>query len=82
MEDNGTIYSRTHFKPSAGNSYLHARSHHHPRWIKNVPFVPFGQFCRLKRTCTLKKDYEDKSFILKNKFKEKGYEEAHIEDAF
>lgn len=51
--DNGVIHSRTHFKPTAGYSYLHARSHHHPRWSKNVPF---GQFCRLKWTCSLKKD--------------------------
>lgn len=41
-DDDGGIYSRTHFKPSAGNSYLYACCHHHPRWIRNVPF---GQFC-------------------------------------
>lgn len=44
VDDEHRIISRTHFKPSAGNSYLRARSHHHPRWIKNVPL---GQFCRL-----------------------------------
>lgn len=49
----GSILSKMHFKPSAGNSYLHANTNHHPCWIKNVAF---GQFCRLKRICTLKQD--------------------------
>lgn len=66
--DDKVIHSRTHFKLDAGNSHLHARNHH-PRWIKNIPF---GQFCRLRRTCTLKNDHEEQSLILKSKFKEKG----------
>lgn len=78
-EDDGTISSKTHFKPSGGNSYLHASSNHHPRWIRNIPF---GQFCRLHRTCTKRLDYEEQGAILKRKFAEKGYKEDLIEEAF
>lgn len=30
----------------------------------------------------LKNDFEEQGLILKNKFKEKGYEDTHIEEAF
>lgn len=70
IDEEGMILSKTHFKPSAGNCYLHAKSHHHPKWIRNIPY---GQFCRQKRTCTKKGDYEKQKSILKNKFLEKGY---------
>lgn len=78
-DQDGNIFSKTHFKPSGGNSYLHAKSNHHPRWIQNVPF---GQFCRLRRTCTKKEDYLEQSKLLMQKFSEKGYEANHIESAF
>lgn len=65
--------------PSAGNSYLHANSIHHPLWIKNVQF---GQFCRLKRTYTLRQDYVEQGAILKRNFKDKGYQDSHIEEAY
>lgn len=58
---------------SAGKSYLHANSNHHPHWIKNVPF---GQFC------TLRQDYVEQGAILKRKFKDKGYQDIHIEEAY
>lgn len=77
--EEGSIISKTHFKPSAGNSYLHAKSHHHPKWIRNIPH---GQFCRLKKTCTKKSDYEKQGSIVKKKFLEKGYEESLIKQAF
>lgn len=75
----GDIFSKTHFKPSGGNSYLHAWCYHHPRWIKNVPY---GHFCRLRRTCTRKEDYLDQSELLRKKFQEKGYDVTLVETAF
>lgn len=73
----GNIFSKTHFKPSGGNSYLHAKSNHHPRWIHHVPY---GQFFRLRCTCT-KKDYLEQSRLLTQKCKEKCYDASHIEAA-
>ncbi|XP_018422194.1 PREDICTED: protocadherin gamma-B1-like [Nanorana parkeri] len=66
----GKIITKTHFKPTAGNSYLHFKSCHHPLWKRNVPK---GQFCRISKNCTNKEDYVQQSHILKSKFLEKGY---------
>lgn len=62
VDSDHSFFSKTHFKPMAGNSYLHTESNHHPRWIHNVPY---GQFYRLR----LKKiDFEKQSLVLKNTF--------------
>lgn len=58
---------------------MHANSNHPPLWIQNVPF---GQFCRLKCICTLKQDYIEQGIILKRKFRDKGYQDRHIEEAY
>lgn len=54
-------------------------SSHHPRWIQNVLY---GQFCHLRRACTRKENYKEQSELLKNKFKEKGYDKTHTEAAY
>lgn len=56
-----------------------ATYHHHPKWIHNIPY---GQFCRLRRTCTRKSDYEKQGSILKRKLLEKGYKEDLVEQAY
>lgn len=52
--DDHTIHSQNYINPTAGNSYLHYKSCHHPRWKNNIPK---SQFCRLKHNCTQDKDY-------------------------
>lgn len=75
----GQITYKTHFKPTAGNSYVHAKSGHHKRWIRNIPE---GQFGRLRRTCSELTDYITLGGVLKKKFVEKGYDEKNIEEIF
>lgn len=79
MVDYSHIISWMHFKPSAGNSYLHARSHHQLRWIKNVPF---GQFCWLRGKCTCLQDYDEQSDLLRKRFLEKGYDQDLRKDPY
>lgn len=74
-----SIFSRNYTKPTAGNSYLHFNSCHHPLWVKNIPK---GQFCRLRQNCTRDCDYIAQSNHLKTKFLEKGYPSTLIEQAF
>lgn len=45
----GNITSKTHFKETAGNSYCHWDSCHHPKWKENTPY---SQFFRLLRNCS------------------------------
>lgn len=59
--------------------HLQACSHHHLRLIKNALF---GQFCRLKRTCTRVQDYDEQSGLLNKTFLQKGYDQALIEEAY
>lgn len=77
-DGDGNITSKTHFKETAGNSYLHQRSCHHPKWKDNIPY---SQFCRLRRNCSSTKDYDDQATILSKKFLEKGYADHHIQKA-
>lgn len=74
-----TICAQNYTKSTSGNSYLHFNSCHHPRWVKNIPK---SQFCRLKHNCTRLQDYETHGLLLKAKFKDKGYPDHIIEDAF
>lgn len=73
------IFSRNYTKATAGNSYLHYDSCHHPLWKNNIPK---GQFCRLRQNCTRTCDYVTQSTHLKNKFLEKGYPTSLIEQAY
>lgn len=34
--DNETIYAKNFIKPTAGNSFIHYTSCHHPRWVNNI----------------------------------------------
>lgn len=78
-DEDGHITSKTHFKDTAGNSYLHHGSCHHPKWKENIPY---SQFCQLRRNCSNVKDYDNQAIILTTKFLEKVYEPQHIQRAF
>ena len=76
--EEGAITSKTHFKETAGNSYLHWKSCHLPKWKENIPY---SQFCRLRRNCTDTEQYLLQAKILEKKFMEKGYAVQHIQKA-
>lgn len=78
-EVTSTIVSKNYIKSTAVNSYLLYNSCHNPKWINNIPK---GQFCRLRQNCTRENDYVDQSLLLKKKFKDKDYPEAHVDQAF
>lgn len=72
------IVSKTHLKETAGNSYLHRNSCHHPR-CKDT--IPYSQFCRLRRNCSTTLDYLSQAEILTRKHIEKGYTIDQIQRA-
>lgn len=72
------IIAKKHIKPTAGNSYLHYRSCHYPKWTQNIPK---GQFCRLRQNCTLDSDYDTMSIQLKKKFADKDYPKDLVDQA-
>lgn len=78
-DPSGKIQHKTHFKPTSGNSYFHAHSAHHRKWLSNIPE---GQFSRLRRTCSKESDYQLLGTTLKQKFLDKGYSQDHIENTF
>lgn len=77
--DGPIITSKNYTKPTAGNSYLHFKSCHFPKWITNIPK---GQFCRLRQNCTKDSDYIELSTDLKRKFLDKQYPESLVEEAY
>lgn len=72
------IHAKNFTKPTAGNSFLHYNSCHHPRWLNNIPK---SQFCRLKKNCTRSEDYDIQSQALKDKFLKKGFPVDLVETA-
>lgn len=64
FHEDGKILAKNYAKPTAGNSFLHHQSCHHPRWISNIPK---SQFCRLRRNCTRQLDYITEGSLLKQK---------------
>lgn len=73
------IHAKNFTKPTAGNSFLHYKSCHHPQWLNNIPK---SQFCRLKKNCTRNDDYENQSKTLKEKFLDKGFPADLVETAY
>lgn len=68
------VISKTHFKETAGNSYLHKESCRHPRWKNNYTY---SQFCRLRRNCANSADYLTQAEVLTKTFIKKGYHKDH-----
>lgn len=77
--DNGIIYAKKFMKPTAGNSFIHYDSCHHPR---SVSIIPCSQFCHLRRNCTRDLDYDIHGQLLSKKFLDKGYPTPLIDAAF
>lgn len=67
---NENIITKTHFKDVDTNSRLDFKSAHYKKLLTNVPY---GQFRRLGKNCTLDRDFETQSQVMSNRFKEKHY---------
>lgn len=74
-----SIYTKNFVKPTAGNSYLHYSSCHHPRWVNNIPR---SQYCHLWKNCTRDDDYTTQGQFLTQKFKDKGFPTPLADEAF
>lgn len=64
------LHTRNHFKATDRNGYIPLTSCHHKLWLCNIPW---GQFVRLRRNCTLESDYLLQSQTLATRFTSKGY---------
>lgn len=60
------------------NSYLHYSSFH-PKPLRNS--IPYGQFTRLKRNSSYRKDYVTQANVMKNDFIQRGYPKSLVQDA-
>ncbi|XP_040206678.1 uncharacterized protein LOC120937480 [Rana temporaria] len=73
-----TIVTNTFRKPTAGNTLLHATSHHPWALIRGIPI---GQFLRIRRNCTQIKDFHKESKELGQRFRKRGYPNSTIRQA-
>ncbi|XP_075207972.1 uncharacterized protein LOC142312872 [Anomaloglossus baeobatrachus] len=77
--DKGTIYTKTFFKKVDSNGYIDFTSSHYNKWLTNVPR---NQFQRVRRNCTLDRDYKEQAMVLKERFLDKKYPPALIKKAY
>ncbi|KAM5171926.1 LOW QUALITY PROTEIN: DNA-directed RNA polymerase III subunit RPC2 [Mantella aurantiaca] len=73
--DGGTLNTSTFRKPTAGNTLLHATSHHPPSLIRGIPT---GQFLRIRRNCSRDADLSKEMQDLTSRFKVRGYSNRTI----
>lgn len=73
----GTIHAQNYNKTMAGNSYLHFKSCHHPRWVGNIHK---SKYYRLKHNCT--RDFDTHGQHFRQKFLDKGYPSTVVDEAF
>ena len=72
----GQLQSTLYSKPTDAHLYLTATSNHPPHVIKNLPK---GQFIRVRRICSEKKEYLKHAEKLKTYFINRGYKEHIVE---
>lgn len=72
------IITKTYQKEIAENTLLEATSDH-PRSL--IQGIPVGQFLRIKRNCTLDKDFSTEAIDMYNQYRERGYSHKCIRQA-
>lgn len=77
-DSSGKIGYKTHFKPTSGNSYVHADSAHHKKWLANIPD---GQFRGYERLAVMSRIMQ-LGEILKQNFLDKRYKQSDIDRVF
>ena len=76
---NNKLHSTIYRKPTDRNTLLHASSYH-PSHLKDN--LPVGQFMRLRRLCSNKRDFISKSADMQMRFSERGYGRRTTSRAF
>ena len=79
FKKNDKLLTKVYHKPTDAYAYLHYQSCH-PTHVKNN--IPFGQFSRIKRICSLDADYITQSLDLKKKLLSRGYPIKLINQAY
>lgn len=64
-------------KKVEANSYLHFDSCHFHKWKENVPF---RQYRRIRKKCTLTLTFRKQAQTITEHFKEKGYSEPLLKE--
>lgn len=76
--EDGQLVTSLFRKETAGNSILHANSGHPPQ-LKNS--IPYGEFLRIKRNCSTKKDCDIAINDSFKRFQARGYQTELLEKA-
>ena len=73
------LLTKVYHKPTDAYAYLHYQSCH-PKHVKNN--IPFGQFSRIKRICSLEEDFIKQSLDLKKRLLARCYPIRLINQAY
>ncbi|XP_063295340.1 serine/threonine-protein kinase N2-like [Pelobates fuscus] len=79
LQQDGTIQTELFRKATSTNSLLHWDSHH-PYKLKAS--IPYGQYLRAWRNCSVDQTFYDECKILRSRFKELGYPNRVLKRAF
>lgn len=78
-DSDGTLHSSLYRKPSAGNTILQASSAHPQPFLDSIPY---SQFLRLRRNCTLDADFHLAVNDLSLRLHQRGYSRSLLNKAF
>lgn len=70
VDQESTLHSSLYRKASAGNTLLHASSAHPQPLLDSIPY---SQFLRLRRNCTLNTDFHKVANELRERLLVRGY---------
>ncbi|XP_040212985.1 uncharacterized protein LOC120943646 [Rana temporaria] len=78
-DGDGRITSSLFRKETAGNTLLHATSAHPTNLLKSIPYA---QYLRLRRNCTMTKDFLLQANLLRQRLLLRGYSKSLLRKAF
>ncbi|KAL2083743.1 hypothetical protein ACEWY4_021516 [Coilia grayii] len=78
VNNDGQLETSIYRKETDRNTILHASSFHPDHLIDNIPY---GQFIRLRRICSIEEDYVAKAQEMCDRFKQRGYSQTQIDTA-
>lgn len=73
----GQLHTKTFFKITDRNGYIHIGSCHHPNCLKAIPK---RQFQWVRRNCSRIEDFYIQANVLKKRFEDKGYDSKALEE--
>ena len=78
-QTDGTLHTDLYRKPTAGNTLLYASSAHPKPLIRSIPFA---QYLRLRRNCTLPTDFKTQADALRVRLLARGYTHTNLKRAY